>query len=125
MMADEKQTPEEALQTIAEALLGLRTDMAVLRGWTTAQEDTSDEHGKKLIAIRNRIDAMAEIMGNHAARVSELESHTSKLVHAVGKIEQLLGGVVELTKSTFDIVTELKQKAGGADAGRENVASAG
>jgi hypothetical protein len=85
------------LQILAKSLLAISDNMKVVAGRLEAVEQLSDERG---VALRDM-----------AARLALLEQH--------------MDGVVQLSKSTFDMVAEVKVILQGGNDGRQQAAGAG
>jgi small nuclear ribonucleoprotein (snRNP)-like protein len=101
---------EASLATLSETMLDMRENMKVLRGFMESTDEFLTEQTRTNLDSRDERKVAQETLERMEGRVASIDDHMKLIFQRVDAIEQNVGGVVELSKSTFDIVTDLKKK---------------
>lgn len=116
-------TLEQSVAAMAREMQLMNSRLAMITGWMEGQEiitSNLSEGNTKLARafgeLASKYNDLASKYNELAPQVAQNSTHTDNALHALGALTRIVGGIAELSKSTFDIVEELKKKqqAGGA-----------
>jgi len=106
-------TVDESLALIAKQLLELNQRLSLINGWMEGQEKVSADHLGHIKELRRAMDAAR----GEALEVRDTGERTAA---RVTELSDQMQGVLELSKSTYDIVAELKHEHMGGDDGAKS-----
>jgi hypothetical protein len=97
--------PDAKTEPVLERLIEIMADVRSRVISIEKHQDTQDRLGSDL---RGGINLVGGIATNALEVAEKNESHLKQLKDTVASLEQSVAGMIQLTKSTFDIVTEIK-----------------
>ncbi len=101
-------TMDESMALIARQLLQINSRLGMINGWMDGQEKITSQQGKRMGNMEKNIKTLAM---RRVEDGKQLKAATDAICRMVPQIE----GTTQLSKSTYDMIVDMKKQSGGED----------